>query len=68
MNQALLMSLQALATLKVGDRSDAIDSVQKLQKASEKMPVQDAAFTEVKETFLLYGVVVNYNLAACYQR
>lgn len=32
------------------------------------MPTQDAAYYEVKEIFLLYGVVVNYNLAACYQR
>ena len=30
--------------------------------------MHDAAYSEVKETYLLYGVVVNYNLAACHQR
>lgn len=32
------------------------------------MPSQDAAYAEVRETSLLYGVVVNYNLGACHQR
>ena len=32
------------------------------------MPMGDSAYSEIKETLLIYAVVVNYNLAACYQR
>jgi hypothetical protein len=38
-----------------------------LREASDKMPDQDSAYLEIKETLLIYAVVANYNLAACYQ-